>query len=149
MSFALLNVKCLPKPAQHKWLEERRLCVWFIHSGWSLLHLCVSEPVYVLSKIFPVALCYTVLPHRPVRSVKSDELGNEKQVCVKCGDHSFISRSLSLSLDLSERVMLSCRTSNKNTGGGRMIRGNEQQIDQLFNLVSTDHKLSTAKTTNK
>lgn len=121
--------------------------LWVDHV--SLLHVCVSELVYVLSKIFPVALCYTVLPHRPVRSVKSDELGNEKQVCVKCGDHSFISRSLSLSLDLSERVMLSCRTSNKNTGGGRMIRGKEQQIDQLFNLVSTDHKLSTAKTTNK
>lgn len=31
-----------------------------------------------------------VLLHLPVCPVKSDELGNEKQVCVKCVDHSFI-----------------------------------------------------------
>lgn len=30
------------------------------------------------------------LPHWPVCPVKSDELGNEKQVCVKCADLSFI-----------------------------------------------------------
>ena len=74
---------------------------------------CVFQPcLYSQSNISSGSVC-AVLPHSPVCSVKSDEFGNEKQVCVNCVDHSFISFTLvlpppSLPPDLSEPGLLSC-----------------------------------------
>lgn len=60
------------------------------------------------------------LPHWPVCPVKSDELGNEKQVCVKCADLSFIP----LPPDCPEPVMLSCVLWRRGGLGRRMSREN-------------------------
>lgn len=53
-----------------------------------------------------ICMC-ALLPLSPVCPVKSDELENEKQVCVKRADHSFISLSPP-DPDLSELLVLNC-----------------------------------------
>jgi len=66
-----------------------------------MAHVGLSPALFWSLFIFSVTyfqwLSCTVLPQWPVCAVKSDELGNEKQVCVKCGDRSFILPSSHLS----------------------------------------------------
>lgn len=110
------------------------------------LRLCsVSERVYVQSKTFPVALRALRLLTRLSSPVKSDELGNEKQVCVKCVDHSSISLSLSLTPPSPCRPLRTARAelcfmtkglrgSRENTGGARTILEDGQRTAATFAL---------------
>lgn len=101
--------------------------------------------LFIFSVIYFQWLSCTALPHRPVRLGKSDELGNEKQVCVKCGDHFVISLSLPVPLcrplrasrvELCyDKVGKGRRVSRENRGGGRSEQ-RERATDRSVSLAA-------------